>query len=186
MAIQMYEIRWHGRAGQGIITVSRLLGQAAFQEGKHVQAFPQFGPERLGAPMMGFTRIAEDPIEIHSAVYNPDAIIVLDDSVLKVVNVTEGLKAGGKLLINSKRHASEFVKAYHLRDVKCHTVDASTISFEILGSGRAFNTAMLGAFLKVEPIVSMDSMNEALRKRFRGDVAVRNIEVLKRAYKEVT
>jgi len=185
MAILMYEIRWHGRAGQGIITVSRLLGQAAFQEGKHVQAFPQFGPERLGAPMMGFTRISDDPIEIHSAVYNPDAIIVLDDSVPKVVNVTEGLKSGGKLLINSKRPTSEFVKEHNLQDVRCFTVDASTISFEILGSGRAFNTAMLGAFLKVEPIVSLESMSEALRKRFRGDVAVRNIEVLKRAHKEV-
>jgi len=181
----MYEIRWHGRAGQGIITVSRLLGYAALLEGKHAQAFPQFGPERIGAPMVGFTRISDEPIEIHSAIYSPDVVIVLDDTVPRIVNVTEGLKQCGKLLINSAKSPEDLKKGLGLKDVKCCSVDATRISLDILGSGRAFNTAMLGALIKTEPLVSMDTLSRALRERFRKDVAEKNIEVLLKAYKEV-
>ena len=97
----MYEIRWHGRAGQGIITVSRLLAYAGLLEKKHVQAFPEFGPERIGAPMTGFTRISDVPIEVHSRIYEPNVVVVLDSTLLKIVKVTEGLRKGGALLINS-------------------------------------------------------------------------------------
>lgn len=181
----MYEIRWHGRAGQGIITVSRLLGYAALLEGKYAQAFPQFGPERIGAPIVGFTRISDEPIEVHSAVYDPDVVIILDDTVPRIVNVTEGLKQGGKLLINSAKSPEDLKNGLGLKEVKCCSVDATRISLDILGSGRAFNTAMLGALIKTEPLVSVDTLSRALMERFRKDIAEKNIEVLLKAYKEV-
>jgi pyruvate ferredoxin oxidoreductase gamma subunit len=181
----MYEIRWHGRAGQGIITVSRLLGYAALLEGKYAQAFPQFGPERIGAPIVGFTRISDEPIDVHSAVYNPDVVIVLDDSVPRIVNVTEGLKLGGKMLLNSAKKPEDLKVEFNMKDIKCSSVDATKISFDILGSGRAFNTAMLGALIKAEPLVSVDTLSKALNERFRKDIAAKNVEVLVKAYKEV-
>ena len=180
----MFEIRWHGRAGQGIITVSRLLAEAAFIEGKHVQAFPFFGPERLGAPMSGFTRISDEPIEIHSLIYNPDVVIVLDDTLLNIANVTEGLKKEGDLLINSKKSPKEIKKELNI-DNDCFTVDAAKISFEIIGSGIAFNTAMLGALVKVRPIISTDSIHKTLLKRFGKDIGQKNVEVMLQAYREV-
>lgn len=180
----MLEIRWHGRAGQGIITVSRLLAEAAFMEGKHVQAFPHFGPERLGAPMSGFTRISNEPIEIHSLIYNPDVVIVLDETVPKVVNVAEGLKKDGELLINSKKNPEEIKKELKMAN-RCYAVDATKISFDIIGSGIAFNTAMLGALIKTKPVVSIDSLSKAIMKRFGNKIAQKNIEVLLTAHKEV-
>jgi len=179
----MFEIRWHGRAGQGVITVSRLLGYSALLEGKHVQAFPAFGPERIGAPMAGFTRISDEPIEVHSLIYNPDIVVVLDDTVPKIVNVAAGLKPSGKILINSKAEPSSFKKELNI-DNRVFTVDATKISFDILGNARAFNTAMLGGLLRAEPLVSMDSLGKAFRERFRKDIAEKNIEVLKQGNKE--
>ena len=179
----MFEIRWHGRAGQGVITVSRLLGYSALLEGKHVQAFPAFGPERIGAPMAGFTRISDEPIEVHSLIYNPDIVVILDDTVPKIVNVAAGLKSSGKILINSKTEPSSFKKELNI-DNKVFTLDATKISFDILGNARAFNTAMLGGLLKAEPLVSMDSLGKAFRERFRKDIAEKNIEVLKQGNKE--
>ncbi|MEM2921399.1 MAG: 2-oxoacid:acceptor oxidoreductase family protein [Candidatus Bathyarchaeia archaeon] len=180
----MFEIRWHGRAGQGVITVSRLLGYAALLEGKHVQAFPAFGPERLGAPMMGFTRVSDEPIEIHSLIYEPDIVVVLDDTVPKIVNVTAGLKSSGKILLNSKQNPAQFKKEMNISN-RAYTVDATKISFDVLGNARAFNTAMLGGLLKVEPLVSIDSLSRAFHERFRKDLAEKNIEVLKKGYEQV-
>ncbi|MFH0749032.1 MAG: 2-oxoacid:acceptor oxidoreductase family protein [Candidatus Bathyarchaeota archaeon] len=181
----MLEIRWHGRAGQGIVTVSRLLAEAAFMEGKHVQAFPFFGPERLGSPLSGFTRISDDPIEIHSLIYNPDIVIVLDESLPSIVNVTEGLKKEGALLINTKKSPEEIKKALQIAN-NCYTVDATKISFDIIGSGIAFNTAMLGALVKVKPIASVESLGKSLVKTFGKEIGQKNIEVVVRANKEVT
>jgi pyruvate ferredoxin oxidoreductase gamma subunit len=180
----MLEIRWHGRAGQGIITVSRLLAEAAFIEGKHVQAFPNFGPARLGAPMSGFTRISEEPIEIHTPIYDPDVVIVLDDTVPNVVNVTEGLKEDGILLINSKKSPEEIKRELNI-DNDCYTVDAVKISYDIIGSGIAFNTALLGALLKTNSIVSIDALSKNLVKTFGKDIGQKNVEVLLRGNKEV-
>jgi len=180
----MHEIRWHGRAGQGIVTVSRLLAEAAFIEGKHVQAFPYFGPERLGSPLSGFTRISDEPIEIHSLIYNPDIIIVLDDTLPSVVNVTEGLKNDGVLLINTKKTPEQIKKELKITN-KCYTVDATKISFDIIGSGMAFNTAMLGALMKIEPLASLESLNKTLIKTFGKDIGMKNIEVVVRANSEV-
>ena len=183
-AYKMYEIRWHGRAGQGIMTVSRLLASAALMEGKHVPAFPHFGPERIGAPMSGYTRVSETPIQVHDQIYTPDMVVVLDDTVPRIVNVTLGLKPSGKLLINSKADPSVFSKQLNL-SAKCYTVDAEKISFDILGNARAFNTAMLGGLLKVEPIVTFETMSEALRARFSKEVGEKNVQVLLQGGKEV-
>jgi pyruvate ferredoxin oxidoreductase gamma subunit len=180
----MYEIRWHGRAGQGIMTVSRLLAYAALIEGKHVQAFPNFGPERLGAPMSGYTRVSDVPIQVHDLIYYPDMVVVLDDTVTKIVNVTQGLKESGKLLINSKEDPSIFGEKAN-QSVKCYTVDAEKISFDILGNARAFNTAMMGGLLKVEPIVSYETMSRVLVERFGKDMGEKNVQVLLQGAKGV-
>ena len=180
----MLEIRWHGRAGQGIVTVSRLLAEGAFIEGKHVQAFPFFGPERLGSPLSGFTRISDEPIEIHSLIYNPDIIIVLDDTLPSIVNVTEGLKNDGMLLINTKKSPEEIQKELNITN-QCFTVDATKISFDVIGSGIAFNTAMLGALIKVKPVASIESLSKSLVKTFGKDIGLKNVDVVTRANKEV-
>lgn len=180
----MLEIRWHGRAGQGIVTVSRLLAEAAFMEGKHVQAFPYFGPERLGSPLSGFTRISDEPIEIHSLIYNPDVVIVLDDTLLSVVNVTEGLKKDGVLLMNTKKSPEEVKKELNITN-RCYTVDATRISFDIIGSGMAFNTAMLGALIKVKPLASVESLSKSLVKTFGKEIGLKNVDVVVKANGEV-
>lgn len=183
--MKILEIRWHGRAGQGIITVSRLLAEAAFMEGKHVQAFPYFGPERLGSPMSGFTRISDEPIEIHNLIYNPNIVIVLDDTLLRTVSVAEGLQADGELLINTKRGPEEIKKELDIAN-KCYTVDATKISFDIIGSGIAFNTAMLGALIQARSIVSLDSLSKVILKTFGQDIGQTNVEIMLRSNKEVT
>jgi pyruvate ferredoxin oxidoreductase gamma subunit len=181
----MYEVRWHGRAGQGVITISRLLGLAAMMEGKHIQAFPEFGPERIGAPMTGYTRISEMPIEIHSKIYAPNAIIVLDPTIFAFVNVTEGLKPDGSLLVNSTKPPGEVLTQLQVKGPSCYCVDATGISLNILKSSRGFNTVMLGAFTKATDVVSMNSIKEALRTRFTGDLLEKNLELLESGRREV-
>jgi pyruvate ferredoxin oxidoreductase gamma subunit len=181
----MYEVRWHGRAGQGIITVIRLLAYAGLLEKKHVQAFPEFGPERIGAPMTGFTRISDTPIEIHSRIYDPNVVVVLDPTLLKIVNVTDGLKKDGTLLINSSKVSKELKKELGLSSVHCYTVDATKISLEVFGSGKAFNTAMLGAFVKAIPAVSIKSLTKAMKERFSSEFIDKNLEVVQRGMTEV-
>jgi 2-oxoacid:acceptor oxidoreductase gamma subunit (pyruvate/2-ketoisovalerate family) len=181
----MYEIRWHGRAGQGIITVSRLLAYAGLLEKKHIQSFPEFGPERIGAPMTGFTRISDAPIEVHSRINNPNVVAVLDSSLLKIVNVTDGLKEGGTLLINSDRSGKELTKELGISNVHCYTVDATKISLDVFGSGKAFNTAMLGALLKAVPVVSTESLTNAMKERFSAELIDKNLQVLEKGMTEV-
>ncbi len=181
----MYEVRWHGRAGQGVITISRLLGLAAMIEGKHIQAFPEFGPERIGAPMSGFTRISEKPIEIHSKIYHPNAVIVLDSTLLGFVNVSDGLKKQGCLLVNSTKSPQEITDELGLKGPSSFCVDATGISLSILKSTRGFNTVMLGAFTKATDAVSTDSVKEALRSRFTGDLLEKNLELLANGSQEV-
>ncbi|MGC8961323.1 MAG: 2-oxoacid:acceptor oxidoreductase family protein, partial [Candidatus Bathyarchaeia archaeon] len=147
------EIRWHGRAGQGIITASRLLASAAIFEGKHAQAFPEFGPERIGAPISGFTRISDQPIEIHSKIFQPDIVVVLDPTVIKMVNVAEGIKGGGKLLVNSKETPGELSSRLSLDGVEVYTLNATRISIDALGDARALNTIMLGALIGATSLV---------------------------------
>ncbi|MBC7262952.1 MAG: 2-oxoacid:acceptor oxidoreductase family protein [Chloroflexi bacterium] len=159
----MLEIRIHGRGGQGAVTASKALASAAFREGKYVQSFPFFGVERRGAPVTAFTRINDHPIRIRCEIQTPDHVIVLDPTLLEVVDVTAGLKPGGWIVINSERAP----KSFHLPGFRVATVDANRIAIKYrLGPRTApiVNTAILGAFARVTGIVGLDALAEAVRE----------------------
>jgi 2-oxoacid:acceptor oxidoreductase gamma subunit (pyruvate/2-ketoisovalerate family) len=183
---KILEVRWHGRGGQGAWTASELLARAAIAEGKYIQSFPEFGPERMGAPVTAFTRISTEPIKIHCAVYSPDVVAVLDPTLLKTVNVAEGLdEKTGNILVNTKENPAEVRKQLKSNAGKVWTVEASEISLKILGMPIT-NTAMLGAVARVTGIVSLETIEKMINGRFRGDVAVKNFVVVKEAYQGVT
>ncbi len=178
------EIRWHGRGGQGVVTASQLLAQAALLEGKHIQAFPEFGPERTGAPILGFTRISDASIDVHSQVYEPDAVVVLDPTLLKNVPVTEGLKKGGKLVVNTDLSPKELKTQLNGEGIRVFTVNATRISLDVIGRP-IFNTAMLGALVKTTDVVSLNSVIKVTSERFAGSIGEKNIAAVKRAFAEV-
>jgi len=179
----LIEIRWHGRGGQGVWTASNILAMAAMLEGKHVQSFPTFGPERSGAPLMAFTRISDEPIEIHSMIYEPDIVVVLDPTLLGSVNVIEGLKKNGKIVANFEGSKEDIYGSLGIREgeYRVFTVPATKIAIEILGRAIT-NTAMIGALLKAEPIVSIENVEKAIKERFRGKLAEQNIQLIRKAY----
>ncbi len=177
----MIEIRLHGRGGQGAVTSAELLAQAAINEGKYAQAFPSFGPERRGAPVVAFCRISDEPIRLRTNIYHPDLVLVLDPSILRLVNVGAGLKKGGALITNTKYSSDEIRKELGIKH-KLATVDASKIAQEELGVPIT-NTTMLGALLKTRELVPVDSLIPPLEKRF-GRIAARNINAFRRAFKE--
>jgi len=180
----LHEIRWHGRAGQGVITSSRLLAQAALLEGKHVQAFPEFGPERLGAPISGFTRISDEVIETRSQIYNPELVVVLDPSLLAIVNVTRGLLENGKVILNSPNPAGEMASKLSIDKSRVRTIDATHLAMEIAGRP-IVNTAMLGALVKVAALTSLSSIESAIKDRFAGSLGEKNVELIRRVYETV-
>lgn len=179
----MIEVRWHGRGGQGGWSAARLLGAAAaLHEGRHAMAFPSFGPERRGAPVLGFTRIDEVRIKDRSEVLDCDAVVVLDETLV-VPGVARGLKAGGFALVNTKdpaKYAEVFGGAAGVRVVG---IDATGIALEILGKPIT-NTAMLGALVGATGFVSLEAALKAIASEMRGDLAAKNAEVLRRAYAE--
>jgi len=182
---KILEVRWHGRGGQGAWTASELLARAAISEGKHIQSFPEFGPERMGAPVTAFTRISTEPIRLHCAVYNPDVVAVLDPTLLKTVKVADGLsEEGGNIIVNTKDASSEIRKLLSSDRGKLWAVPASEISMKILGMAIT-NTAMLGAVARVTGIVSLETIEKMVKERFRADVAEKNFAVVKEAYQEV-
>jgi 2-oxoacid:acceptor oxidoreductase gamma subunit (pyruvate/2-ketoisovalerate family) len=182
---KMLEVRWHGRGGQGAWTASELLAQAAISEGKYIQSFPEFGAERMGAPVTAFTRISTEPIRLHCAVYNPDAVAVLDPTLLKSVKVADGLsEEGGNIIVNTTGTHAEIRKQLGTNKGKLWTVPATEISMKILGMPIT-NTAMLGAVAHVTKIVSLETINKMIKGRFRPDVAEKNFAVVKEAYEEV-
>ncbi len=159
----MFEIRFHGRGGQGAVTAANLLASAAFKEGNDVQSFPFFGVERRGAPVEAYTRIDRKKIDIKMYIYNPDAIVVLDTSLMDKINVLNGLKKGGYVILNTKKKPSDF----NLPDFKVATVDATEIAVNLgLGSKAApiVNTAILGAYSKAVGNVKIESVLEAIRE----------------------
>ncbi len=162
MGVQLYEIRFHGRGGQGSVIASELLVNAAFSEGYHVSAFPYFGVERRGAPVTAFARISRDEILIRSGIYHPDFVIVLDESLLAGVDVIDGLKTDGSILVNSQREPSELpLDSDHHK----YTVNATDIAIKHhLGSPSTpiVNTGILGAFARISPIISLNSLLEAI------------------------
>ena len=177
------EIRWHGRGGQGIVSVSRLLAEAALLDKKHVQSFPEFGPERSGAPVRGFTRISDEPISIHSQIYNPNVVVVVDPTLLNA-NVATGLTKDGTIIANTERGIDELKKLLSVQEAHVYSVNARRIALDILARP-IYNTAMLGALIKVVPITSLESIANVVRLRFPGTLGEKNVEAVKRAYEEV-
>ena len=181
---RILEVRWHGRGGQGAWTASELLARAAIYEGKYIQSFPEFGPERMGAPVAAFTRISTEPIQIHCAVYNPDVVAVLDPTLLKTVPVTKGLNEEGTIIINSKENPADTRKMLNTDKGKIWTVPATEIAMRIVGRPIT-NTAMLGAVARITGAVKLESIEKVVEERFRRDIAEKNVAVVKEAYKEV-
>jgi 2-oxoacid:acceptor oxidoreductase gamma subunit (pyruvate/2-ketoisovalerate family) len=182
---KILEVRWHGRGGQGAWTASELLARAAISEGKYIQSFPEFGPERMGAPVTAFTRISDEPILLHCAVYNPNVVAVLDPTLLKSINVSDGLTEDrGDIVVNTKDDPKEIRKQLRYDEGKLWTVPATEISMKILGMPIT-NTAMLGAVARVTSVVKLGTIENMVRGRFRSDVAEKNFAVVKEAYDEV-
>lgn len=180
----LVEIRWHGRGGQGAVTSAELLAQAAINEGKYAQAFPAFGPERRGAPVVAFVRIDNDkPIRIRAEIEEPDIVVVLAAELLRVVDVGCGLKASGILVLNTPKAAEEIIKEFSFKWTLA-TVDATRIALEMLGVP-IVNTTMIGALLKAAGVTKLESLLEPLKHRF-GRLADKNINAMQRAYEGTT
>ncbi len=179
----MIEMRFHGRGGQGAVTSAELVAQAAIDSGKYATAFPSFGPERRGAPVVAFARVDGQPIRLRSKIYNPDVVIVLDPSLLEIANPVEGLRAAGVLVVNSSHGGEELRKRLGYTG-KIALVDASRIAREVIGLPIT-NTTMVGALVKSVEMLSLASLKEPFEKRF-GKLAARNIEAMERAYNETT
>ena len=178
---RLYEIRFHGRGGQGAWTASLLLAQAGLLEGKQIQSFPAFGPERAGAPMTAYTRISEKPIQIHSSVYEPDMVVVLDPTLLGPA-VAEGLKKDSKIVVNTIETAAAVKKKLGV-DNETWVVDATGMAMRIMGVNIT-NTVLLGAVVKASGAVKLDSVLAVVKERFQGKVRDQNLEVVEAAYKE--
>jgi 2-oxoacid:acceptor oxidoreductase gamma subunit (pyruvate/2-ketoisovalerate family) len=181
----MVEFRWHGRGGQGSWTASELLARTALDEGKFIQSFPEFGPERMGAPVTAFTRISTEPIRLHCAVYEPDVVVLLDNTLLKTVPVTAGLNHDdSNLIINSTEDPAVLKQTLHVTKGKVWAVPATEIALKILGAPMT-STALLGAVAKATEIISLEGIQKTLKGRFRPDLAEKNFAVVQEAYNEV-
>ena len=177
----MLEIRIHGRGGQGAVTSAELLAVAAIEEGKYAQGFPSFGPERRGAPVAAFCRIDDRPIRLRSKIYSPDAVLVLDPSLLGVANPSAGLKPGGVIIINTNKSEAEIRKECGITATVA-LVDAYKIAREELGVPIT-NTTMLGALIGATKAIKPESMEAPLRERF-GKIGERNVKAFRRACTE--
>jgi pyruvate ferredoxin oxidoreductase gamma subunit len=185
------EIRWHGRGGQGAKTAALLFGEAALETGKFIQAFPEYGPERMGAPVTAFNRLADKPIWSHSGIKSPDIVVVLDPSLIEVARATDGLKEDGVLLVNTSETPEALRQRLGLSPtIKVYTVDASAIAVETVGKDVP-NTPMLGALARVTGVLELEPMIEAIRSKlsvkFRGreKLVEDNLRSIRRAYQEV-
>ncbi len=184
---QLTEIRWHGRGGQGVVTAGELLAEAALDSGQYFQAFPDYGPERMGAPIRAFTRLSPDPITIHSQVQEPDVVLVLDPTLLGPVPVTEGLKDDGVLLVNTSLSPQAVRDKLGFRKGRIFTVDASHIAIEEMGR-EITNTPMLGVFARATGSVGLDDLAHEIREWFGSKLSQKaidaNVRALRRAAEE--
>jgi len=187
----LIEIRWHGRGGQGAKTASLLLADAAFNTGKYIQGFPEYGPERMGAPITAYNRISDEPITIHSNIYEPNYVVVVDDTLLETVDVTSGLKEDGAIIINTTKDAEYLKKVLHGYKGNIYKIDAKDISMKTLGKYFP-NTPMLAAVVKVSGIMSdeafMEDMIGSFKHKFakKPEVIEGNMKALEMSLKEVT
>jgi pyruvate ferredoxin oxidoreductase gamma subunit len=178
----MIEVRWHGRGGQGAVTSVELLAQAAIGVGKCAQGFPSFGPERRGAPVAAFSRIDDKKIKVRSGIYKPDVVVVLDSSLIGLIDVIDGLKPEGKLIVNTPKTPEEIRKVLKFSG-EISTVDGTHIAREEMGVPIA-NTTMIGALLRITGVMELDSVKEAVEHRF-GKIAQKNLNAMRRAYEEI-
>ena len=189
MAGTMTEIRWHGRGGQGAKTAATLTAMVAVEEGKYSQGFPEYGPERMGAPVKGYTRISDRAITVHCGIDEPDVVVVLDVTLLETVSVCEGLKPGGVVIVNTPLSPVEIRKELGAADnAKVFTVDATKIALDEIGRPIP-NTPMMGALVKTTGALTMDVLVKDLKKKFGKKfpekVVEGNLRAVTRAYEEV-
>jgi|Deesub1362A_J573_1020465.scaffolds.fasta_scaffold19641_2 pyruvate ferredoxin oxidoreductase gamma subunit len=194
----MFEVRFHGRGGQGSVTAAELLAMAAFKDGKYSQAFPIFGVERRGAPVQAFCRMDDKPIKLRSQVYNPDMVVIQDASLLSNSNILNGIKQNGSIIINTSKtpyelrikqngsiiiNTSKTPYELNINTYNIKTVDATGLAFEIIGKP-IVNTIMLGAIARMG-VVSLEGVIESIKEKFNGRVRKLNIQAVKRAYSVV-
>ncbi|MFH1995921.1 MAG: 2-oxoacid:acceptor oxidoreductase family protein [Candidatus Omnitrophota bacterium] len=189
MKKNMLEIRWHGRGGQGAVTAAKIVADSCVVSGKFVQAFPEYGPERAGAPVKSFNRISSEPIFTHSQVRDPDVVLVLDPTLMDVVDVCEGLPEGGLLIVNTDREPAKVRSEFKIRDsVNLKTVDATGIAIKEFGKNIP-NTPMIAALLRETDIVKLDDLIENFKKKysrkFKPEVIDANIRSMRSAYEGV-
>ncbi|MFH0771420.1 MAG: 2-oxoacid:acceptor oxidoreductase family protein [Candidatus Omnitrophota bacterium] len=182
------EVVWHGRGGQGAVTAAKLLAEAAMREGKNIQAFPEFGAERTGAPVRSFTRISDFPITIHCSITAPDCIVVLDPTLLDAVDITEGMKPESIIVINTTHSPKDIRSELGLEGGRVFVVDATSISVGKLGRNIP-NMPMVGAMIKATGIIKLENLIETFKddfaKKFTPEVIKGNIEAIEQAHKEV-
>ena len=186
---QVTEIRWHARGGQGAVTAAKMVAEVALSQDKYFQAFPEYGPERAGAPLVAFTRISDEPIQIYSAIEHPDYVLVLDPTLLNVVDVTAGTGEGAVVIVNSEDDCGVLARRPEMAGKKVFTVPATRIALETIK--RAIpNTPLIGALAKVSGLFSLEGILEEVRtslsRKFNEDVVNANLEAVKRGYGEVS
>jgi pyruvate ferredoxin oxidoreductase gamma subunit len=184
------EIRWHGRGGQGAKTAALLLADVAFNTGMHVQGFPEYGPERMGAPITAYNRIGQSPIRVHSNIYNPDYVVVVDETLLHAVDVTKGLKADGGIIINTDKSKEEIIPLLKGYEGAVYTIDARKVSMATLGKYFP-NSPMLASIVKVAEIMDQDVFLEQMEASYKHKFAKKpeviegNMNALRMAFAEV-
>lgn len=186
---QLTEIRWHARAGQGAVTAAKLVADTALLQGNYIQAMPEYGPERTGAPLKAYTRVSSEPIEVHNNIQNPDIVIVLDDTLLASTNVMEGIREDGVLIFNTTMTPEEVRQAVNApASMRVATVDASGIAMATIKKDMP-NTPIVGALAKVTGLFPLDLVKERLvitfGKKFSQEMIDANLASVERAYQEV-
>ncbi|MGN0035478.1 MAG: 2-oxoacid:acceptor oxidoreductase family protein [Coriobacteriales bacterium] len=187
---EIVEIRWHARAGQGAVTAAKLVAETALLQDRYIQAMPEYGPERTGAPLKAFTRVCDIPIEVHNNIVTPGIVVVLDETLLETIDVTEGLLEDGTVILNTRMSPAEARKVLGVPDtVKVATVDASGIALDTIKRNIP-NTPIVGALSTVTGVVPVDLVKERLvktfGKKFSQEIIDANLESVDRAAKEVT
>jgi pyruvate ferredoxin oxidoreductase gamma subunit len=190
MSAKMIEVRWHGRGGQGAKTAALLFAEAVLATGKYIQAFPEYGPERMGAPVQSFNRISEDPITIHSGITNPDYAVILDPSLMESVPVTDGIEKNGKVIVNTSFSSQEIAQKLGIDASQVYVVNARRIAVETIGRDIP-NTPMLGALVKVIGTLDINGVLENIKVkltakfRHKLEIIEGNLASIKRAFDEV-
>lgn len=186
---EVTEIRWHARGGQGAVTAAKMVAEVALSQDKYFQAFPEYGPERSGAPIVAFTRLSDEPIQVYSAIEHPDYVLVLDATLLDVVDVTAGTGDGAVVVVNSEEEAKKIAQRPGMSGKKVFTVPATKIALETIKRPIP-NTPLIGALAKASGLFPLEGILEEVRdslgKKFNEDIVNANLEAVNRGYKEVS